>query len=261
MARYDEVGLEMALGGAGKLMAGTKPKGGLDDGGTVAKIAAVIYYQSSVISEISKSSKLKTKYVDLLFNQIGKDLGAYIDMQARSKPKELHHVYEWKRVGVPISRLFKINKTNSDGYGLTFGLELRQSKTSVPNAYGKKYIFKNKAFVMESGKPVTISPRQAERLVFEIGGKVIFMGIGRSVRVAKPGGKMVAGSVVKHYKKFVSGGMLKASMDKSGADKMMRNIVYKAMRVPSIIRIDSYSYSPSAVKNSARAAVNGGVGF
>ena len=31
--------------------------------------------------------------------KINKDFGEHIDAQARSKPKSLHHVYEWKRVG------------------------------------------------------------------------------------------------------------------------------------------------------------------
>lgn len=242
-------------------MAGTKSTGAIDDRGLVPRIASVIYYQSSVLSEMIKSNTLKTKYVNSIFDQINKDFGSYIDMQARSKPKELHHVYEWNRAGVPISRLFKIKKISSQDFDLTFGIELRQSRTSVPNQYKKKYIFKNKAFVMESGRPVTISPRQSNRLVFEIEGKVIFMKPGKSVRVANPGGKMVAGSMEKHYRRFVSGGLLLASIEKSGANKMMRSVVYKAMIVPSLIKGPAYSYSPSTVKNLASAAVNANVGI
>ncbi len=35
------------------------------------------------------------------------DFGNYIDALARSKPKSLHHVYEWQRAGNKTARLFK----------------------------------------------------------------------------------------------------------------------------------------------------------
>lgn len=261
MANYSEAGLQIALGGLERLMTGTKPKGVLDHGGTVPKIASIIYYQSSVISEVIKSNSLKSKYVNAMFDQINKDFGQYIDMQARNKPKELHHVYEWGRVGTPISRLFKIKKVSSDDFNLTFGIEMRQSRTSVPNKFSKKYVFKNKAFVMESGRPVTITPRQSNRLVFEINGEVIFMKPGKSVKVKSPGGPMARGSLERHYKKFVSGGLLQSSIEKSGATKMVKSVIFKAMKIPTLLRGPGYSYSPSTVRNLASAAVNANVGI
>lgn len=252
--------LEVATAGLERLMKGTKPSGNIDHKGLVPKIASIVYYQSSVMSEIFDSNSVKQLYLDTLFNQINKDLSLYIDMQARSKPKELHHVYEWGKTGVPISRLFKLNKLNSQGYNLIFGIELRQSRTSVPNKFNKKYIFKNKAFVMESGKAVTVTPRQSNRLVFEIDGNVIFMPPGKPVRIANPGGKFVEGSLEKHYKKFVSGGLLLASIEKSGVKKKIQRIVYKAMKTPAIIKSTAYSYSPSAIKNAAKSSLNNNAG-
>ena len=44
----------------------------------------------------------------MLFKQIDKDFGQYIDALSRTKPKAFHHVYEWGKAGKPAARLFKL---------------------------------------------------------------------------------------------------------------------------------------------------------
>ena len=74
----------------------------------VAQISAAIYYQAHVVAKLTSSKEFKDKFKSVIFSQIMEDFGAYIDSQARVKPKSLHHVYEWKKVGNPGARLFKL---------------------------------------------------------------------------------------------------------------------------------------------------------
>ena len=94
-------------------MGGTK--GTVLQDSTVAQISAAIYYQSSVVSKVTTNKQFQSKFQTILFNQIEKDFGNYVDSQARVNPKSLHHVYEWKKVGVPSARLFDLKVRRIDG--------------------------------------------------------------------------------------------------------------------------------------------------
>lgn len=261
MAQRKGTALEGASKGLEGLMRGQKPSGVLDDGGTVQKIASVIFYQTSVLVEFVNSVPVQKAFRDKLFNQISFDLGEYMDMQARSKPKSLHHVYEWGSTGSKEARLFKIVKTKDEGFDFSFSYKFLNSKSKVPNNFGRQHIFKNKAIVMESGRGVIVSPKKATRLVFEIDGRVIFMKPGKSVKVRYPGGKMTNKSFASHYRKFTKGQLIKESIAKSGVPTMMKRIVFQSMNIPSYIRTKSYSYSASSIRGLAKGAVDRGAGM
>ena len=60
---------------------------------TVAQISAALYYQSNVIAKLIKNQGFRNKFQSMIYDQIDRDFGDYIDSQARTKPKSLHHVY------------------------------------------------------------------------------------------------------------------------------------------------------------------------
>jgi len=82
---------------------------------TVAQVSAFIYYEAAVISKLTTNNQFKALFTKTMFDQINTDFGNYIDALARSKPKSLHHVYEWKKTGNKTARLFKLNKISEDG--------------------------------------------------------------------------------------------------------------------------------------------------
>jgi hypothetical protein len=107
----------------------------------------------------------------------------FIDVNARMSPELLHHVYEWEKVGSPEARLFDLDYKISN-LGITFTSSLKQS-TSIKN--GSNVPFYNKAKIMEEGVSVTIIPKRATALRFEIDGADVYTS--SSVTVDNPGGQ------------------------------------------------------------------------
>jgi hypothetical protein len=106
----------------------------------------------------------------------------FIDANARMSPDLLHHIYEWEQTGSPKSRLFDVDYTISN-IGITFKTTLKQSQSIKK---GSSVPFYNKASIMENGIAVTIKPKKAKALKFEIDGQEIYTS--REVRVENPGG-------------------------------------------------------------------------
>lgn len=181
------VALIQAASGLERLMAGTVP--GIIKDSTVAQISAFLYYEAAVLSKLTSNKEFKHLFKSTIFNQIEKDFGQYIDAQARTKPKSLHHVYEWNKTGSPTARLFDLHLIDTGGLSFRIGRDFKLSKSAVPSKHPKqkrRYVFANKASVMEEGMPIVIRPRSAERLVFELDGATVFMPKGSSVTVKRP---------------------------------------------------------------------------
>lgn len=244
---------------AEKIISAGRAKGLIiDDMGSISRAAASIYYQAASLQYLVNSARAQKAVKTKIFNQISKDFGGYIDMQARSYTSRLHHVYEWKRVGDPSARLWKLNMNSEANYDMTINYTFRQSKTNVPNTYSlKKYVFKEKARIMEFRIPVTIRPRAAGgRLVFENkDGETVVMPIGRSVYVRRPGGTNVFQGFARTYEKFFGGNMVRDSIASSGVDKSFTRAAKSAASIPDLIssRIIANRISVSSVKSMAKS--------
>lgn len=158
-------------------------------------------------------------------NALGKEtveiLKEYIDSNARLNPQTLHHVYEWYRTGSPAARLFDIDYTVSN-LGLSIKSTFKQS-SSIQN--GSRIPFYNKAAIMENGIPVTIKPKKAQALRFEIDGEEVFTK--SPVVVQNPGGR-VEGGFERVFDTFMSRYFTQAFLMSSGIlDNIKNPIVYK----------------------------------
>lgn len=125
----------------------------------------------------------KTAMYAALGPQISELASQFVDANARVSPDLLHHVYEWQKTGSPEARLFDIDFTVSK-LGLTFKTSLKQSR-SIKD--GSSVPFYDKARIMEEGIGVTIKPKRAQALRFEIDGEEVFTS--REVIVENPGGQ------------------------------------------------------------------------
>ena len=112
--------LIQAASGLERLMGGTKGTALKDS--TVAQISAYVYYNAHVISKLS----------EMIFKQINEDFGNYIDSLARSRPKSLHHVYEWGKAGNKSARLFDLNLGSQDGLSFKISYSFKPSTSFVP---------------------------------------------------------------------------------------------------------------------------------
>ena len=252
--------LLQAASGLERLMGENKNNAVLQDS-NVAQISAYLYYQANVIALLEQNQAFKDKFKNILFTQIEKDFGFYIDSQARIKPKSLHHVYEWGKIGSPTARLFRLNSIGAPGISFKLDYEFLDSKTYVPhNKSNKKYKFAKKAMVMERGTPVIISPRGSKRLVFEVNGYTVFMPKGASVVVKSPGGGASTHRFTLAYNKFFTGQLVNESIKKSEFQKIFNLSMAKAMQIPGNIKKVQYSFSPSAIKSQANSALESAFG-
>ena len=246
--------LVTAASGLQKGMSGTSGKILKDS--TVAQISAAVYYQAQVASKITTNKQFQDKFQSVIFKQLDKDFGLYVDSQARVNPKSLHHVYEWNKTGNAGSRLFDLNVISSSGLSFKIKSSLLLSKSSVPNSFGKsRYVFSKKAFVMEAGMPLVIRPRAAERLVFETSIGVVYMPKGASVTVTRPGGGKATGRFQIAYAQFFTGNLVNLSIKNSGFQRLFNSSLTKAMKLPSDIKKVKYSFSPNTLNMQASSAI------
>ncbi len=244
-----------AASGLVKLMAGQPVNGAIKDS-TVAQISATIFYKTNVMAKLVSNKQFQYMFNNTIYNQIEKDFSEYIDAKARTSPKSLHHVYEWDRTGDPAARLFKLNKISDLGLGFTLNYNLLNSKSFVPSQNSNhRHVFVKKAEIMEEGRTVVISPRSAERLVFEVNGYMVFMPKGKSVTVTKPGGAATKNSFLFLYKHFFTGQLVNMSIKKSGFQKLFNSKISKALSVPAEIRTVKYKFSPNTIANQADVAL------
>ena len=108
----------------------------------------------------------------------------FIDTNARLDPQRLHHIYEWYLTGSPDARLYDIDYTVSNSR-VAFKHSFKQSQSV---SRGSTVPFYNKAQVMESGVPVTIKPKSANVLVFDVDGETYFRP--GPIKVDNPGGQV-----------------------------------------------------------------------
>lgn len=230
-------------------------KGPLKDS-TVAQISAYVYYEAAVMSKLTTNRSFQNAFSKLIFDQINIDFGNYIDALARSKPKSLHHVYEWKKTGNKTARLFRLNKTVQTGLSFGINYQFLPSKTMVPASNGKRrHMFINKASVMEKGEPLVIRPKNSERLVFEIDGETVFMPKGASVTVRRPGGSAARSQFTLAHSRFFSGNLVNDSIKRSGFQRLFNSSITKALGVPSNIKRVQYSFSANTIRSQADSAL------
>jgi hypothetical protein len=250
--------LVQAASGLERLMAGSPTKGLLKDS-LIAQISAAIYYKSHAAIALTESPKIKGAFAKIIFDQVQEDFGLFMDAQARSKPNTYHHVYEWNKGGIREARLFQLNPLQSEGMSVRFSYSFKPSTSLVPSSNSnRRHVFAQKAAIMEEGRPLTISPRYAERLIFEVNaGYTVYMPKGESVTVRNPGGNYVKGAFRSAYQMFFKGNLVNLSIKKSGFQKIFTAAALKTLNLPTDIKRVKYSFSPNAVRSSAYAAANG----
>ena len=228
---------------------------------TVAQISAFVYYEAAVISKLTTNKQFQNAFTKIMFDQINLDFGNYIDALARSRPKSLHHVYEWKKTGNKTARLFKLNRLSAEGLSFRIDYDLLPSTSMVPSANGRRrHVFANKASIMEAGKPLVIRPKNSERLVFESDGETVFMPKGMPVTVKRPGGSAATNQFNLAHSRFFSGRLVNESIKRSGFQKIFNSSMTKALRVPSNIKKVQYSFSAYAIRSQADAALTASFG-
>ena len=152
----------------------------------LAEMTNIVKYAEGYLEGVQAGKPAMLSKIGKTIKEVAKE---FVDTMARTDPASLHHVYEWYQTGSPAARLFDIDYVVVGG-GLSFNTTLSQSRSF---ANGSTVPFYNKAYIMENGIPVTITPKESSVLVFEENGETIFTKA--PIYVNAPGGKEVQGSL------------------------------------------------------------------
>ena len=179
----------------------------------------IVNYSFGFLEGVQKGKKI---FLDRLGKGVIQALAQYVDVEARSNPKALHHVYEWNQTGSPTSRLFDLNYTVSN-LGLSINSTFRQSRSVSENMTAPFY---NKAKIMENGIPVTISPTKSQVLRFSGPSGDVFTK--KPIKVDSPGGDAVFGSFESTVDIFISRYFKQSFLRASGLyDYIKKPVLYK----------------------------------
>ena len=109
---------------------------------------------------------------------------------------------------------------------------------------------------MEKGITVVVSPRFAERLVFDSGlGYTVFMPKGASVTITKPGGVAAKQSFETAYKRFFTSNLVSLSIKNSGFQKIFTYKMKDILRVPREVRKVKYVFSGRMLRAEAKQSI------
>lgn len=185
----------------------------IDDKKLVKDLNNVVAYSIGFLDGVKIG---KPKMLASLGAELRELVGEFIDANARVNPQSLHHVYEWYQTGSPAGRLFDIDYNVTVG-GLSLNGTLTQSRSIAKNS---KEPFYNKASIMEYGVPITISPKSAQALRFEVDGEEVFTK--KPVTIQNPGGN-VEGNFQETFRLFFTTYASQALLEVSGlADQLSK---------------------------------------
>ena len=187
----------------------------LDTKSLVSNLNNLTQYSIGFLNGVEAASPV---IMDNLGKEIIEMLKDFIDTNARVDPDTLHHVYEWYQTGSPEARLFDIDYIIRGKDGLSFNYTFSQSASIANNS---KVPFYNKAQIMEKGSPVTIRPKDASVLSFNVDGEQIFTK--KPVVVSDPGGAGVEGGFEQAIKTFFDSYFSQAFLMTSGVMSHLNN--------------------------------------
>lgn len=159
------------------------------------KISALATFHGALLNNLSSNPQTYNRIRNAGANIVSKYFNAYVDAIARIDTYRYHHIYEFGMVGNANARLFK--STVRDGR-----ISYSFIDASKPNNNG--FPFSKKAFIMEAGEPIVITPKSGEFLVYDFNGDTI---VSRKSIVNEPGGAYVGGAFKGIFDEFFKSGM------------------------------------------------------
>jgi len=189
-----------------------------DISGAMAVMGSIDGMCTTVSTNNFKSAVIKHAH-----HEMSKQFNSTVDIIASTNPESLHHVYEWRMVGIPAGRLWK-NTLKGHGGSRVASFEFKASRTPILTPMERRrnrsdpismvpmqvlqklstraYIFYWKAPVMEYNYPVTILPKYGQKIFvptgkFDKNGKAYVFS--DSAQVANPGGSKTTGAFTQLY--------------------------------------------------------------
>ena len=146
---------------------------------------------------------------------------------------------------------------SQQGLSFKIGYSFLPSKSFVPARKNAKrrHVFVDKASIIEEGRPLKVSPKYSDRLVFESDGITVFMPKGKSVTINRPGGKSATNQFSLAHGRFFSTQLVNNSIKRSGIQRIFSAGMAKALRLPTNIKKVQYSFNPNLIRSQADASL------
>jgi hypothetical protein len=208
-----------------------------------SKVMSEVDKKVEGITEVAKPRNQEA-IAKAVFTVAGKEFIRQTSIKAMGSPKAYHHIYEWNKTGVTKYKLFELNRTSVAGGNLKISTYFINSKSQVPipkaltvpgrngRFVSKRFVFKDKATVMESGKPVKpFSAKSGIALVF-LGKdkKPMFIRRPRKTRIVRPGGRYTTFAYTNHFSRwFENPTNINSAMRKSGMYKDLEIKIAKTL--------------------------------
>jgi hypothetical protein len=218
----------------------------------VPVVSGVLYYELMVAWHATMDEKTMKMYNDKIFKEVDKNFGKYMDGRASAMPTKYHHVYEWNQVGKRNGRLWKMRKRQTSKTNMAIRYDFLTSKRPAPinpillqpgpsgKVVKRTSIFKNKAFVMEEGLPVTMRPKNGRWLAiprnsnFTSGRNILFSQ--GPVTVRNPGGVATKFAFSRTFSGYFSSGLATKDLNRGRVLQTPARITKKAgENIPSAI--------------------------
>lgn len=214
-----------------------------------------------IMSDASKSEIAKAVFT-ITAKRFLKDFA----IESNRNPLKYHHVFEWDNVGNLDQKLFKVKRKSLGRGDLRIELSFQPSKTNVPiprelttpsrtgKAVTRRSVFRNKAEVMESGRPVTFRTKRYIAFLSD-SQEIKFMRPRKLIQILNPGGRQVAGSFERFAERWYatkvdstlrSSGLFK-NIGKSVAIALNQKRAGKEQARQAIVRV-TRAYSEGAVE-------------
>jgi hypothetical protein len=146
------------------------------------KVTALATFHGQLLNKMNNDPNVNSRISNAAAGIVSKYFEFYVDAIARIDKYRYHHIYEFGMTGNKDGRLFKSTVRNGK---ITYSL----IDATVPNKNGEP--FSKKAFIMEAGEPIVITPKSASFLVYDLNGETI---VSRKSVITQPGGPYVAGA-------------------------------------------------------------------
>jgi len=200
-------------------------------------------------AEFAVSPMAMTEIAKAAFTITAKKFIQELSLEATQNPKKYHHLYEWNKVGNPSQKLFILKRMTVQYGKLTVRLETTRSSSFVPireellqpgptgKTVSSRHIFKDKASVMEEGRPVRISSSKimvfySDSVMRTGGNGLVFIPSGQIINVRNPGGTQVKGAL-RDYSELWYATRPAMIIEKSRLFSQIGNAVAKALNMQS----------------------------
>lgn len=195
--------------------------------------------------KILMSPAAKQEFAKASFTILAKEFIRRTSILANANPRVYHHIYEWNHVGDPAHKLYRITRARVSGGVLSINSSFLQSNVPVPidpilrrpgsngKIVTKSSIFRNKAEMMESGKPSKpFSAKNAKALAYVSNGKIVFVKRPQTRIIRNPGGRATVGAYTRQfYRWFGNPATINAAISRSGLYEAIEKNVARSLNV------------------------------